>query len=565
MRISVIGKPSIVNRNGEALSVPGQQSWALLARLLLARRPLSRRTLASEIFCDATDPLGALRWSLASLRRALGSETLRGDPVELNLPSETEVDLWQVAAFQIAAIDPAELLEGIEPAASHEFSTWLLIAREQVASQLQEGLRRATIAALASSDAPLAIKYAERAVRLRPFDESGHVLLVKALAAADRMDAASAHIKATEQVFEKELGEQPSRALRLAARRNLTDLPAGVSEEAAIDALIKSGVAALAAGVPEAGLDCLRQAAVRAEKSGNPNATARAFHELGSALVHAIRGFDDEGAVMLRKAADTATGIGASGLAAGSLRELGYLEALAGRRPSAARYLQEALEFAAGDDDALAGVHAVIGFNLVDGGQHSTGLTHFARSIALARHSGNRRREVWALGIGGWGQLRAGNAALAETWLTRCHEICEDMRWVAFQPWPQAILAEARLAQGKHDNSAVTVLQETLALSSQLGDPCWEAASARSLALVKIATRDFGEARYWLDLARAKCCAVTDLYAALLVEIVADQMSLETMTGAHDQAAATARQLLSLAARTHADAHLERALTVLRG
>lgn len=564
MKISVIGKPAIVNAKGETVAIPGQQSWALLVRLLLARRPLSRRTLASELFCDAVDPLGALRWSLASLRRALGPETLRGNPIELNLPADVEVDLWNVSAFRVEDVEPAELLEGIEPSASHEFSTWLLIAREQLASQLHEGLRRATIAALARGDATPAIQYAERSVRLRPFDESGHVLLVKALAAAGKLNAAVAHIEATERVFEKELGERPSQALRLAARRNVADPPVGVSEDSAIDALVKSGIAALAAGAIDAGIDCLRQAAARAETFGNPHSIARAFHELGTALVHAVRGFDEEGAIMLRKAADMAAGVGASTLAAGSLRELGYVDALAGRRPSASRHLQDALEFAAGNDDALAGVHAMIGFNLVDWGQRETGLSHFERSILLARKCENRRREIWSLGIGGWGQLRAGNAATAETWLKQCLELCEDLRWIAFEPWPRAILVEARLAQGKSDNSALSVLQESLALSSQLGDPCWEAANARSLALMKSDARDYAEATHWLAYARSKCCGVTDPYAGLLVEIVADQMRLYLRSGDKEQAGVAARDLLSLAARTHADSHIELALTTIR-
>lgn len=36
------------------------------------RRPVLRRVLAAEMFGEANDPLAALRWSLADLRRALG-------------------------------------------------------------------------------------------------------------------------------------------------------------------------------------------------------------------------------------------------------------------------------------------------------------------------------------------------------------------------------------------------------------------------------------------------------------------------------------------------------------
>jgi hypothetical protein len=61
--------------------------------------------------CSArpTDPLGALRWALAELRRALGTpELFGGDPVATALGDGVEVDL-DVLAGQPA--DPTALLE----------------------------------------------------------------------------------------------------------------------------------------------------------------------------------------------------------------------------------------------------------------------------------------------------------------------------------------------------------------------------------------------------------------------------------------------------------------------
>jgi DNA-binding SARP family transcriptional activator len=563
LKIATIGKPSITGPDGEARPVPGQQPWALLARLLLSKRPVSRRTLATELFCDAEDPLGALRWCLASLRRALGSGTLSGDPVDLNLPADIYVDIWALDASGAVDIEPAEFLEGIDPSASAEFSTWLFVAREQISTQLHGSFRRLSIEALSVGNSAAAIRHSESAVRLRPLDESGHVLLVKALAQAGRMDAAAAHIEATELEFEKQVGERPSPALRAAARKSVGDPPKGISPAAVINALLKSGTAALAAGAVDAGLDNLRQAAAKAEKIGDKQLIAHSFHELGSALVHAIRGFDDEGAIMLQRSADIAAEIGSSPIAAMSFRELGYVETLAGRRPSAAKYLRQALDFAQNDEDALSGVHGVTGFNLVDWGHYEAGLSHFEHALAYAKSCGNRRREIWALGIGGWGQLRAGNPAAAKEWLSKCLNLCNETVWIAFQPWPQALLVEAKLAQGQKDNSSQIKLEESLALSRQLGDPCWEAASGRALALVQVEAGNLETAEAWLTNARETCCSVTDLYAGLLVEIVADQMRLQQQMGNKDNASALARELLSLAARTHADAHLEMAMEAM--
>lgn len=556
LKIMTLGKPKVIGDNGETKTVPGQQSWALLGRLLMTDRKIGRRTLANELFCEAEDPLGALRWCLASLRRALGSDTLSGDPIELNFPEGTYVDILNLTSIDVESLEAAEFLEGVEPASSAEFSTWLLIVREQISAQVDEILRRAAIEALAIGDSDAAVKISSRAVRLRPLDEGTHILLVKALAMSGKMDAATAHIEATEREFERQVGEKPTQALRAAARKSIADPPKGVSEAAVIDSLIKSGAAALAAGAVDAGLDCLRRAAAKAENGTDQHLIARTCHELGAGLVHAIRGFDEEGAILLRKAADTGSEIGSSSIAAASLRELGYVEALAGRRPDSAKYLKSAMDFAQDDDNALAAIHAVTGFNLVDWGKTKSGLSHFEQSLTYARKSRNRRQEIWALGIGAWGHLRDGNAPAAENWLKTCLKLCEENQWIAFQPWPQALLAEAQIVLFRPGNSAQIRLEESLALSSQLDDPCWEAANARSLALLQMDGGDLVAAESWLDHAHARCCSVTDPYAGLLVEIVADQVRLQQKLGNADRVAEKARDLLSLSARTHADAHL---------
>jgi hypothetical protein len=96
-----------------------------------------------------------------------------------------------------------------------------------------------------------------------------------------------------------------------------------------------------------------------------------------------------------------------------------------------------------------------------------------------------------------------------------------------------------------------------------LGDPCWEAANGRALALLQIESGNLGSAENWLSTARAACCSVSDPYAGLLVEIVSDQTRLQQKMGNLDSASTFARELLSIAARTHADTQLEIAMAVI--
>lgn len=558
-KIKLLGEPSILDENGQSQPVRGYQAWAVLARTVLARGPIERRSLAAELFPEAEDPLGALRWCLASLRKALNSsECLRGDPIECNLPPGFDVDLLQIDLdnFDLAEVGP--LLDGIEPRSSPEFATWLLIERTRISGIVDAKLRRETLRALSLEDHSTAIKLAQSAVRRDAFNESAHVLLVKSLALGGSLDAALEHVEATERLFLAELGEKPSQALRSAARRTIASPAAGIPMEAFITSLIQSGLAALSAGAIDAGLDCLRRAVNDAEKIKSKALLAKATLELGTALVHAVRGFDDEGAILLRQSTELAKHAGSARIAASGYRELGYVEALAGRRPAAAAYLAEALNIAE-DRDNLAGIHAVMGFNLVDWGREREGLDHYHLSLDHARSNGNRRREIWALGLGALGLLSKDRFAEADSWLENCLTLVDEQRWVSFKPWPIALLGQSKLRQSHAPDGLRKNLEEAFALSCQVADPCWEAAVARTLALTHAAESDFKTATTWLDEARKRCFRHTDGYAALEVEILASQVEISLKQGLSDKADAFGREWIALAARTHMDKHVARA------
>ncbi|HEX3926180.1 MAG TPA: hypothetical protein VHY31_28165 [Streptosporangiaceae bacterium] len=85
IRVRLLGHPRIEGGAGQPCPAPREKkSLALLARVALAERPLTRSELAAELFGEAGDPLGALRWCLAGLRRSCGDPRLmRGDPPDL--------------------------------------------------------------------------------------------------------------------------------------------------------------------------------------------------------------------------------------------------------------------------------------------------------------------------------------------------------------------------------------------------------------------------------------------------------------------------------------------------
>jgi hypothetical protein len=129
--IELLGQPRVL-QHGVAIAPPrGRKSWALLAYVLLAERPPTRGRLAELLFPDADDPFGALRWSLAELRRLLGAGcAVTGDPVVLSLPSTAAVDVlmlrdgrWEDVVDLPGLGD--ELLAGISSVGSAAFEIWL--------------------------------------------------------------------------------------------------------------------------------------------------------------------------------------------------------------------------------------------------------------------------------------------------------------------------------------------------------------------------------------------------------------------------------------------------------
>jgi hypothetical protein len=108
-------------------------------------------------------------------------------------------------------------------------------------------------------------------------------------------------------------------------------------------------------------------------------------------------------------------------------------------------------------------------------------------------------------------------------------------------------------------------LEETFALSCQLGDPCWEAVTARGLAHIYAAQDEPQRAMEWLGEARRRCARETDGYAALQVEILSDMAEISLKQGQPGTADAAAREWVAMAARTHMDAHVARAATFIAG
>ena len=514
LAVRLLGKPAI-ERDGVLVQAPrGRKAWALLLYLMLSERPPPRARLASLLFAEADDPLGGLRWSLGELRRALDDPlVLRGDPPTLRLPAGASVDLLALLSPEggqvTASAWEGELLEGMSFPGCPAFETWLTHQRRHLAGVCQALMHETALERLASGDANGACELAARLVSLDPLELRWQELLIRCLARSGDRTGAERQLAVCEELFMRELGVEPSPELRLAAQDGDRD-PGAVGDRDAALGPLQAGRAALDAGAVGPGLDCLRLACAEAAACGDAGLQADSLIALGSALVHAVRGRDGEGAAVLHEALALAGRAGDRAGTSLACRELGYIDVQAGRNASGGRWLVKATGLASSDEERCA-ILGVRGMALSDRAYYPAALGLLERSVELAEGCGQARQAAWSLSLIGRIHLLCGDLALAVTALDRSLQLVGGERWTAFRPWPESLRAEVSLRSGGPGRARERV-EGAFRLACRLGDPCWEATAARVIGLAHAAEGDARGAREWLAQARSRATRVADPY-----------------------------------------------------
>lgn len=557
LQVHLLGPPRIEAPGPDPYRLRSRKSWALLACLILGERPWSRSQLTALLFADADDPLRALRWSLAEIRRALGDGALlTGDPVVLRLPSGTVVDATVVTngtwaeAVRLPGLG-AELLEGPGVRGAPVFESWLLSERRRLAAASEAILHEAALGSMSRGRVDDAIAYAVRAVGLNPLDENNHALLVRLYRLAGDGAAARRQHDACAALFEAELGIRPGDAVAEALREPLggsrRTTSAGASGAAAIEAVIEAGVAAVAAGAAQAGIDSLRSAVRLADLAEMTPLRVAARLSLAEALIHALGGLDESGLAALHEADGIALETGDRAGVAQARAELGYVDFLRGRYARAEHWLQESLRFCDGDTATRAKATTYLGAAASDRADYPSALTHLQVGHELGGRSERSRVQAYAAAMIGRVHLLRGAWEDAVRWLETSLELATGAHWLAFLPWPQALLGEALNATGAVDEAG-SVLAQAFARACQLGDPCWEGMSARGLALVARARGQVDVAFETLVDARARGSRRADGYAWLDVHILDALCSLGVEQG-HPGTGAWVAQMVEAAAR----------------
>jgi DNA-binding SARP family transcriptional activator len=579
LAVHLLGRPVVRSPSADPGTPRGRKVWALLAYLLTTDAAPGRQWLADLLFADAQDPLNALSWNLGQLRRLLGPDgAVGGEPVTVRLPPGAFVDVhaltagtW-VQALEVPGLG-RDLLEGMSFPSSPAFEVWLLTERRRLAAAAHNVLREAALAELAGGDPRKAVELAGRLVASNPLDEDAQELLIRAYAATGDAGAAKRQWDACVTLFRRELGLEPGDAVRRAAVvPHPRPAPVRPATAASIAAQLEAGLAALDAGASDVAIPGLRQAVTAAHQAGAGGLEARALLALGSALVHAVRGRDGEGAGLLHQAIGVAEKAAEPQVAARARRELGYVEGLRGRYDRAERWVREAGLLAAGDAEEQAWIAAVHGVVLTDTGRSAAAIDALHEAVRCARESGVDQAETWALTFLGRAHLLRRELGPARQALEAALEGTRRLRWTSFLPLPEALLADVDLAEGRID-AAEAAYEHAHALALQFGDPCWEGFAGRGLGLVAARRGDVDTALHLVTEARTRCIRLPDAWlwvegfclealCRLAIDLgrpdarrsIADLEALATRTGMREFAAHAYLYRARLGDRTAVDA-----------
>lgn len=411
-----------------------------------------------------------------------------------------------------------ELLDGLVFRASPGFEMWLENERRHVAGMTSAVLHQAALALLARGEAGTAADHASELVRLNPFDENAHVLLVRCLRAAGDPDAAARHVQVCTELFRRELGAEPSAAVRAAAIASAVTIGGRVSGRAEVLAQVEAGEAALAAGAVEAALHSMRGAVAAARGLDERSLLARALVSLGGALVHSARGTDEEGAAALHEGTTLAEQTGTRSVAATGWREISWIQFLRAQYERAEESLTQASEHAAGNEEELAWVELIRGACRHDVGDYPAAGELLRAAVVRAGTLGTGQPLAQALTLLGRYHLMRGEIEEALRLLDRAIEEVEARSMTAFVPWPESFRGEIDLIRGDLA-SAEARYEHAFALGCQVGDPCWESISLRGLGLVAAARGDVARALELLVEAPRLCRRLPDTY--LWIEVYA--------------------------------------------
>lgn len=502
-----IGSPGIASPGTRLLQPRGRKAWAVLAYLALQTGGTGRSRVAALLFPDAEDPLGALRWNLSELRRALGGAAIAGDPLQLAWQPGWRCDV-------VALLDPSndvapgmlalrtydgQLLEGLSFGDCPVFDSWLADQRYRLENCVQCLLYEAALAALASGEAGEAVELASQALRRDAFNADCNAVLVKALVGLGEHRRAREHVAKCADLYHRELGLPLPAEVRRALSDSQPAADSGVpASVAAVRSYLDAGAASLSAGSVDRGLDQLRAAVELAQRTADRHLLAESLVTLAGAVIHQAGGRGAEVADFLHRALSAEAPDVVSRTAAAAYRELGFLSVQRGVPDRAAGWLDRAMLAAAGIPDEQSRILAIQGMLASDTAYYGDAVAAFTEAGTLAEAAGNRRQQAFSGALLGRVHLLRGEVQQAGTALDRALGLIAAEHWTAFEPFVAGLRGETYLAVGRLEEASAFI-DRAWVMADLAGDHCYMALAAGAEARLFLAHGDLAAAEHWID------------------------------------------------------------------
>jgi branched-chain amino acid transport system substrate-binding protein len=244
-RVLLLGPLQVIQNRAQLPLPPSRKVRALLAYLAMAPRPVTREKLCELLWDVADDPRSELRWCLCKLRPLVDTPTttrLIADReqvwIDISLLDIDAISLARSTQMTLARGSPGDLqslralfrgdfLEGLSLDRAPLFDNWLAGQRHRFSQLRQQLLERLSADLPPESDDR--IEVLRERTEVAPFDEAGHIELIRTLLGRALYAEAEHQMDASVRRFESEGIDPTSLKSALAATQRSVSKPARMS------------------------------------------------------------------------------------------------------------------------------------------------------------------------------------------------------------------------------------------------------------------------------------------------------------------------------------------------
>jgi adenylate cyclase len=211
LKICLLGQARL-SKNEIPLTVKGYKPIALLAYLILTRKPHTRQHLVDLLYTKADDPRASLRWTLNRLNKTIGKAYFITSRVSIGFNADANywLDIDALTNGE-TAVYRGDLLEGIDIRDGRPFMDWLFFERERLRIRYQSLLEHQLQTAEHTFSFSTIIEIGQQLINLDNLHESWYRAVMRAYGHIGNRQAALQLFKTCKAVLADELELAPEK------------------------------------------------------------------------------------------------------------------------------------------------------------------------------------------------------------------------------------------------------------------------------------------------------------------------------------------------------------------